>query len=60
MSIQQLSTHVLGEDQLESKFKVALHSLSVKHGDLINTYFLFYACRRTRGDGGVRGQQKSC
>ena len=50
VNIRQLSTHGLGEEQLKSKFKV--FCLSVGHGGLINTYFLFHACRRTRGDGG--------
>ena len=57
MSIRQLSTHVLGEEQLKSKFKVALNRMSISWTWWLDKYILFVSCMPEDKGG---DQQKSC
>ena len=54
MSIRQLSTHGLGEEQLKSKFKVALNRMSISWTWWLDKYILFVSCMpEDKGGGGV-------
>ena len=69
VNIRQLSTHGLGEEQLKSKFKVALNRMSISWTWWLDKYILFVSCmpEDKGGWGGVSknhvevkgGQQKS-
>ena len=65
MSIRQLSTHGLGEEELESKFKVALNRMSISWTWRLDKYILFVSCMPEDkgygvGRGGGWGSAKSC
>ena len=44
VNIRQLSTHGLGEEQLKSKFKVALNRMSISWTWWLDKYILFVSC----------------
>ena len=53
MSIRQLSMHGLGEEQLKSKFKVALNRMSISWTWWLDKYILFVSCMPEDKGGGI-------
>ena len=59
MSIWQLSMHGLGEEQLKSKFKVALNRMSISWTWWLDKYILFVSCMpEDKGGWGEGGSAK--
>ena len=58
MSIRQLSTHGLGEEQLKFKFKVALNRMSISWIWWLDKYILFVSCMPEDKGGGGGGSAK--
>ena len=59
VNIRQLSTHGLGEEQLKSKFKVALNRMSISWTWWLDKYILFVSCMpEDKGGWGGGGSAK--